>query len=99
MKKKNLNFLVSGCFEKNKHYFKISFQKPIKFDHNSSVKEITFELNKILGLILFLSISLLSPDLYPNFDGELFPITYVVFALFLTYILGINMYKKWKTSL
>ena len=58
-----------------------------------------FELNKILGLILFLSISLLSPDLYPNFDGELFPITYVVFALFLTYILGINMYKKWKTSL
>ena len=36
-----------------------------------------FELNKILGLILFLSISLLSPDLYPNFDGELFPITYV----------------------
>ena len=58
-----------------------------------------FELNKILGFILFLSISLLSPDLYPNFDGELFPITYVVFALFLTYILGINMYKKWKTSL
>ena len=58
-----------------------------------------FELNKILGLILFLSISLLSPDLYPNFDGELFPITYVVFALFLTYILGIKMYKTWKTRL
>ena len=58
-----------------------------------------FELNKILGLILFLSISLLSPDLYPNFDGELFPITYVVFALFLTYILGIKMYETWKTSL
>ena len=58
-----------------------------------------FELNKILGLILFLSISLLSPDLYPNFDGELFPITYVVFSLFLTYILGIKMYETWKTSL
>ena len=58
-----------------------------------------FELNKILGLVLFLSISLLSPDLYPNFDGELFPITYVVFALFLTYILGIKMYETWKTSL
>ena len=58
-----------------------------------------FELNKILGLILFLSISLLSPDLYPNFDGELFPITYVVFALFLTYILGTKMYETWKTSM
>ena len=58
-----------------------------------------FELNKILGLILFLSISLLSPVLFPNFEGQLFPITYVVFALFLTYIIGMEMYKRWKTSL
>ena len=58
-----------------------------------------YDLNKILGLFLFFSISLLSPSLYPNFEGELFPITYVVFALFLAYILGIEMYKRWKTSL
>ena len=58
-----------------------------------------YDLNKILGLFLFFSISLLSPNLYPNFEGELFPITYVVFALFLTYILGIEMYKRWKTGL
>ena len=58
-----------------------------------------YDLNKILGLILFFSISLLSPNLYPNFEGELFPITYVVFALFLAYILGIEMYKRWKTNL
>ena len=58
-----------------------------------------YDLNKILGLFLFFSISLLSPNLYPNFEGELFPITYVVFALFLAYILGIEMYKRWKTSL
>ena len=58
-----------------------------------------FELNKILGLSLFFSISLLSPNLYPSFEGELFPITYVMFALFLTYVIGTGMYKKWKTSL
>ena len=58
-----------------------------------------YDLNKILGLFLFFSISLLSPNLYPSFEGELFPITYVVFALFLAYILGIEMYKRWKTSL
>ena len=58
-----------------------------------------YDLNKILGLFLFFSISLLSPNLYPNYEGELFPITYVVFALFLAYILGIEMYKRWKTSL
>ncbi len=33
---------------KNKHFFKLSFQNPIKFDENSSIKEITFELNKVL---------------------------------------------------
>ena len=58
-----------------------------------------FDLNKILGLVLFLSISLLSPVLFPSFEGQLFPITYVVFALFLTYIIGIEMYKRWKTNL
>ena len=58
-----------------------------------------FELNRILGLSLFFSISLLSPNLYPSFEGELFPITYVMFALFLTYVIGTGMYKKWKTSL
>ena len=33
---------------KNKHSFKILFQRPIKFDDNLSIKEITLELNKIL---------------------------------------------------
>ena len=33
---------------KNKHFFKLSFQNPIKFEENSSIKEITLELNKVL---------------------------------------------------
>ena len=31
-----------------KIYFRLSFKKPIKFDNNSSIKQITLELNKIL---------------------------------------------------
>ena len=58
-----------------------------------------YELNKLVGLFLFLSITFLSPNIYPDFEGELFPVTYVIFALFLTYFLGIRLYKKWKTSL
>ena len=58
-----------------------------------------YDLNKLIGLILFTSITFLSPNLYPDYAGELFPITYVVFALFLTYFIGMGMYKKWKTSL
>ncbi len=33
---------------KNKHNFKISFQNPIKFDDKFSIKEISYELNKVL---------------------------------------------------
>ena len=33
---------------KNKYFFKISFQDPIKFDEGMSIKEISLKLNKIL---------------------------------------------------
>ena len=58
-----------------------------------------YESNKLVGLILFLSITFLSPNLYPELEGQLFPVTYVIYALFLTYFFGIKMYKSWKTSL
>ena len=58
-----------------------------------------YGLSKLLGLVLFFSITFLSPNMYPDFEGQLFPLTYVMFALFLTYILGTEMYKKWKTTL
>ena len=58
-----------------------------------------YESNKLVGLILFLSITFLSPNLYPELKGQLFPVTYVIFALFLTYFFGNKMYKTWKTSI
>ena len=58
-----------------------------------------YESNKLVGLILFLSITFLSPNLYPELEGQLFPVTYVIFALFLTYYFGVEMYKKWKTTI
>ena len=58
-----------------------------------------YESNKLVGIILFLSITFLSPNLYPELEGQLFPVTYVIFALFLTYFFGNKMYKTWKTSI
>ena len=58
-----------------------------------------YELNKLVGFILFFSITFLSPNLYPELEGQLFPVTYVIFALFLTYFFGNKMYKTWKTSI
>ena len=65
----------------------------------SYVALIGYKLNKLVGLILFFSITFLSPNMYPELEGQLFPVTYVIFALFLTYFFGIKMYKSWKTSL
>ena len=92
-------FLTNNVVDVNRLFtqnFLISF---LIYSILSFVALYGFDLNKILGLVLFLSISLLSPVLFPNFEGQLFPITYVVFALFLTYIIGIEMYKRWKTNL
>ena len=58
-----------------------------------------YEINKVVGILLFISTSFLSPNLYPSFKGELFPLTFVVFSLFLTYLFGIKFYEKWKTNL
>ena len=58
-----------------------------------------YELNKLVGFILFFSLTFLSPNFYPELEGQLFPVTYVIFALFLTYYFGVEMYKKWKTTI
>ena len=65
----------------------------------SYVALIGYKLNKLVGLILFFSITFLSPYMYPELEGQLFPVTYVIFALFLTYYFGVEMYKKWKTTI
>tara|TARA_B100000575_G_scaffold228456_1_gene189266 strand:- start:2854 stop:3198 length:345 start_codon:yes stop_codon:yes gene_type:complete len=65
----------------------------------SYIALIGYKLNKLVGLILFFSITFLSPNMYPELKGQLFPVTYVIFALFLTYYFGVEMYKKWKTTI
>ena len=59
----------------------------------------SYSTNKIAGVLLLISISFISPNLYKNFKGELYPITIVVFTSCLGYIFGIESYKKWKSSL
>ena len=40
---------------------------------------VAFFRNKLSGIILIFSISFLSPYLYQNYVGELFPLTYIAF--------------------
>ena len=60
---------------------------------------VAFFKNKLSGIILIFSISFLSPYLYQNYAGELFPITYIAFIAFFSYIFSVKQFKKWKSSL
>ena len=93
-------YLTHTLFENNELYFDTNFFISLSiYSILSFIALYGYDLNKLVGLILFTSITFLSPNLYPDYAGELFPVTYVLFALFLTYFIGIGMYKKWKTSL
>ena len=59
----------------------------------------SYSTNKIAGIVLFVSISFISPNLYTNFEGELYPITIGIFASYFGYIFGIRRFKQWKSSL
>ena len=60
---------------------------------------VAFFKNKLSGIILIFSISFLSPYLYKNYVGELFPLTYIAFITFFSYNFGLIQFKKWKSSL
>jgi hypothetical protein len=54
---------------------------------------------KYLAVLMFGSIFLLSPKVFTSMQGELFPITYIIFTIYFSIMLGDFMYKRWKSSL
>ena len=54
---------------------------------------------KYLGIAMFASIFLLSPEVFSTKKGELFPITYIFFMIYFSIIFGKYLYKRWKSSL
>ena len=54
--------------------------------------------NKVIGIVLFSSLSFLPPSIFSDYKGELFPVTYLIFITYLLYISGLMMFKKWKKN-
>ena len=54
--------------------------------------------NKIIGVMLFSSLSFLPPSIFSDYKGQLFPVTYLIFITYLLYISGIIMFKNWKKN-
>ena len=54
--------------------------------------------NKVLGFILLSSVVFLVPNLFQSLDGELFPITYVLYIIYIGYEFGTGYFKDWKKN-
>ena len=54
--------------------------------------------NKALGFILLSSVVFLVPNLFQSLDGELFPITYVLYIIYIGYEFGTGYFKDWKKN-
>ena len=54
--------------------------------------------NKILGLLMSISLLFLPPAIFPRFAGKLFPLTYGIFIIYLFFTYGLNMFRNWKNN-
>ena len=54
--------------------------------------------NRVIGVVLFFSLSFLPPSIFSDYKGELFPVTYLIFITYLLYISGLEMFKNWKKN-
>jgi len=54
--------------------------------------------SKLLGVYLFITVSFIPPNIFENYKGLLFPVTYLSHFSYLLYLLSIELFKKWKNS-
>ena len=54
--------------------------------------------NKILGFLLLSSIFFLVPNLFKSLNGVLFPITYMLYIIYIGYEFGTGYFKNWKNN-
>lgn len=54
--------------------------------------------SKLLGVYLFITVFFIPPNIFENYKGLLFPVTYLSHFSYLLYLLSIELFKKWKNS-
>ena len=54
--------------------------------------------NKIIGIYLFITVFFIPPNIFENYNGLLFPITYLSHFAYLGYLISLVLFDKWKKS-
>ena len=58
----------------------------------------SFRRNKFIGIYLLATIFFIPPNIFPNYKGLLFPVTYLSFIAYIGFIVSNHIFKKWKKN-
>jgi len=54
--------------------------------------------NKIVGIYLFITVFFIPPNIFEDYKGLLFPVTYLSHFAYLGYLISLELFNKWKKS-
>ena len=58
----------------------------------------SFRKNKFIGVYLLVTIFFIPPNIFPNYKGLLFPVTYLSFIAYIGFIVSNHIFKIWKKN-
>jgi hypothetical protein len=58
----------------------------------------SFRKNKFIGIYLLVTIFFIPPNIFPNYKGLLFPVTYLSFIAYVGLIVSNHIFKIWKKN-
>ena len=58
----------------------------------------SFRRNKFIGIFLLATIFFIPPNIFPNYKGLLFPVTYLSFIAYIGFIVSYHIFKIWKKN-
>ena len=58
----------------------------------------SFRKNKFIGIYLLVTIFFIPPNIFPNYKGLLFPVTYLSFFAYIGFIVSNHIFKIWKKN-
>ena len=58
----------------------------------------SFRKNKFIGIYLLVTIFFIPPNIFPNYKGLLFPVTYLSFIAYVGFIVSNHIFKIWKKN-
>ena len=58
----------------------------------------SFRKNKFIGIYLLVTIFFIPPNIFPNYKGLLFPVTYLSFIAYIGFVVSNHIFKIWKKN-